>query len=36
MVRAGHSFGLSKLILDLTPGLEIDLEDLAELVASSA
>jgi regulatory protein len=35
MVRAGHSFGLSKLILGLTPGSEIDLEELAEQAAST-
>lgn len=29
MVRAGHSFGLARAILDLPPGSEIDLEDLA-------
>jgi len=33
MVRAGHGFGLSKLILGLTPGSEIDPEELADHLA---
>jgi regulatory protein len=36
MVRAGHGFGLSKLILGLTPGSEIDRDELAEQAASIA
>ena len=36
MIRAGHPFSLSKLILALTPGEEIDREGLAEQVATSA
>lgn len=35
MVRAGHGFGLAKLIIGLTPGSEIDPDELAEQVASS-
>ena len=30
MVRAGHSFGLSRAILELEPGSEVDVETLAE------
>ena len=30
MIRAGHSFGLARAILDLPPGAEIDLAELAE------
>ena len=30
MVRAGHSFGLSKAILDVEPGGDVDIEMLAE------
>jgi regulatory protein len=35
MIRAGHGFGLSKLILRLMPGSKIDLNELAEQVAST-
>ena len=30
MIRAGHSFGLARAILDLPPGADIDVEALAE------
>ena len=30
MIRAGHSFGLARAILDLAPGAEFDPADLAE------
>lgn len=30
MIRAGHGFGLARAILDLPPGAEIDLDELAE------
>ena len=30
MIRAGHGFGLARAIVDLSPGKEIDREDLAE------
>ena len=36
MIRAGHGFGLSKAILDLTPGSQIDPDELAEQVGSTA
>lgn len=30
MIRAGHGFSLARVILDLPPGADIDLEDLSE------
>jgi len=36
MIRAGHGFGLSKLILGLMPGSEIDRDELGEQAASTA
>ena len=36
MIRAGHGFVLSKAILELTPGSQIDPDELAEQVATTA
>jgi regulatory protein len=33
MVRAGHEFGLSRAIVDLAPGVEIDPDELAERIS---
>jgi regulatory protein len=35
MMRAGHGFGLSRIILGLVPGSEIDLDEIAEQAGSS-
>jgi regulatory protein len=33
MVRAGHSFGLARAILNLAPGAEVDADELAEFAS---
>jgi regulatory protein len=34
MVRAGHGFGLARAILNLTPGTEVNADDLAEFASA--